>query len=60
MKTSELTKILRKSGCFIVRQGSNHTVWYSPNSGTQFAVPRHKGEIKTGTVKSILKDAGIQ
>ncbi|MCC8067483.1 MAG: type II toxin-antitoxin system HicA family toxin [Clostridiales bacterium] len=60
MKTSECNKLLKKAGCYVIRQGTNHTIWFSPVTGKQFAVPRHKGEIKTGTVNSILKDAGIK
>ncbi|MCD8198200.1 MAG: type II toxin-antitoxin system HicA family toxin [Lachnospiraceae bacterium] len=60
MKTSELTKILKKNGVYILRHGSNHDIWFSPITNKQFAVPRHKGEVKSGTAKGILKDAGIE
>ena len=30
MKYSELHKKLREAGCYIVRQGSNHPIWFSP------------------------------
>lgn len=60
MKNIELLKILKKNGCYLVRHGSNHDMWFSPITGQQFAVPRHKDEIKTGTAKSILKSAGIE
>ncbi len=60
MKNIELLKILKKAGCSFVRHGSSHDIWVSPITGQQFAVPRHKDEIKTGTAKSILKSAGIE
>lgn len=60
MKTPELLKILNKNGCSLDHHGSNHDIWYSPITGKYFPVPRHKAEIKTGTLKSILKDAGIE
>ena len=60
MKTTELLKILKKNGCYLVRHGSNHDIWFSPLTSKQFAVPRHKDEIKIGTLKSILKEAGIE
>lgn len=60
MKAGELTKLLKKNGCYLLRHGSNHDIWLSPTTNKQFAVPRHKDEIKTGTAKSILKDAGIE
>lgn len=60
MKTTELLKIFKKNGCYLIRHGSNHDIWFSPITNKQFAVPRHKDEIKTGTLKSILRDAGIE
>ena len=60
MKTSELIKLLRKSNCFILRNESRHDIWYSPATNKQFAVPRHKADIKVGTLNNILKDAGLQ
>ncbi|MGN0400659.1 MAG: type II toxin-antitoxin system HicA family toxin [Acetatifactor sp.] len=60
MKNGELTKILKKNGCNLIRHGSNHDIWFSPITNKQFAVPRHKEEIKTGTANSILKAAGIE
>lgn len=59
MKTSELLKILKKNGCYLLRHGKRHDIWYSPITSKQFAIPRHKDEIKSGTQKSILEDAGI-
>lgn len=59
MKTQELLKILKKSGCYLLRHGKKHDIWYSPITGNEFPVPRHKVEIPNGTLKSITKDAGI-
>ena len=60
MKTSELIKILRKYGCFFIRHGSNHDIWYSPVTRDEFEVWRHAKEIPTGTANKILKKAGIK
>ena len=59
MKTSELLKILKKNGCYLIRHGKNHDIWFSPITNKQFSVPRHKDEIKIGTLGSIMKDAGV-
>ncbi len=59
MKTGELLKKLKKSGCYLVRHGTRHDIWYSPLTGKEFPVPKHKEEVKTGTVRSIFKDAGL-
>ncbi len=60
MKTSELLKTLKKNGCHLLRHGSNHDIWYSRKTNKQFAVPRHKDEVKIGTLKNIMRDAGIE
>ncbi len=59
MKTSELLKLLTKNGCYLIRNGSRHDIWFSPITNKQFAVPRHKTELKIKTLKNIMKDAGI-
>lgn len=61
MRYSELEKELRKIKCVIVREGTNHTIWYSPVTGKTFPVSRHKTEeIPKGTLKSIKRDAGLK
>lgn len=61
MRYSELEKELKKLGCSIVRQGANHTIWYSPVTNKMFPVSRHKTEeIPAGTLKSIKRDAGLK
>jgi predicted RNA binding protein YcfA (HicA-like mRNA interferase family) len=61
MKTSELLKLLKKNGCYLLRNGKRHDIWYSPKTGKQFPVPRHlTADIPNGTCRSIKKDAGIE
>lgn len=61
IRYSELIKMLKKGGCYILKEGSNHTIWISPQTGNQFTVPRHKTEdVPKGTLKSILRDAGLE
>lgn len=60
MKTQELLKLLKKNNCEVLRNGSCHDIWFSPVTGKQFAVPRHKAEIPIGTLNNILKDAGLK
>lgn len=60
MRYSELKHRLRKKGCYKAREGANHEIWYSPKTGKYFPVGRHdKQEVPSGTLKSILRDAGI-
>ncbi len=60
MKYSELEKILKKAGCYLV--GNNaHPVWYSPITNQRFQTGHHKSEeVKKGTLERILKQAGIK
>ena len=61
MTYNELKKILKKNGCRLVRAGANHEMWFSPKTNKQFTVGRHKTqEVPTGTLKSIMKSAGIE
>lgn len=61
MKKSELEKLLKLNGCHFVKPGKRHDKWYSPLSDSFFVVPRHEGkEIPTGTLSSILKQAGVE
>mgnify|MGYP004675172283 CR=1 FL=1 len=61
MKYSELLKLLKKSECIIIREGGGHTIWKNPATGQIFTVGRHKTEeVPIGTLKSILKAAGLQ
>ena len=61
MKTSELKRLLKNSGCYETRTNlGGHDEWYSPITDLRFRVPRHQSkEVATGTVHSILKAAGI-
>ena len=61
-KVSEVVKKIRKStNCYIVRHGAEHDVWLNPDTGMHFTIPRHPSrEIKTGTVESIYKAAGLK
>lgn len=58
MTKRELEKMLRKAG-FKKRSGGKHDIWLK-ESFPPIPVPRHKKDIPTGTVKSILKTAGLE
>lgn len=62
MKYNELHKLLAKAGCQDTgRQRSGHPLWYSPITGNYFKTSHHGSEeVKPGTLKSILRDAGIK
>ena len=58
---SEIKRRIRKeTNCYFLREGANHEIWYNPNTGEKFQIPRHpKQEVKTGTAQNIYKKAGI-
>jgi predicted RNA binding protein YcfA (HicA-like mRNA interferase family) len=60
VRTDELLKLLKKYNVVKIREGGNHSIYYSKITGKSFAVGRHSKEIPTGTVAKILRDAGIK
>ena len=61
MTYRELKKLLKDNGSYFHHDGKRHEIWYSPKTGKQFPVGRHKTEeVKKGTLKSIKTDAGIE
>ncbi len=58
MKRYKLIKYLKKLGCFLLREGSNHSVFYNPIYNKTSTIPRHK-EIDDKLVKKICRDLGI-
>lgn len=61
MTYGELKRQLKKSGCWLLREGGNHEIWFSPITNKQFPVGRHNTEeIPRGTLLSIKKSAGLQ
>ncbi|MCI0692725.1 addiction module toxin, HicA family [candidate division KSB1 bacterium] len=41
MKREALLKHLRKHGCYLKREGREHSLWCNPQTGQVEAVPRH-------------------
>lgn len=61
MKYSELKRIIEEAGCYVKRHGSKHDMYYSPKTNKMFPVGRHNTqEVPKGTLKSILKQAGVE
>ena len=50
MTYGEIKRQLKKIGCYLVREGKRHELWYSPVTGETFPVGRHNTEeVKNGT-----------
>lgn len=41
MKYNQLYAELKAAGCYVVRHGGEHDVWFSPKTGKKFSIPRH-------------------
>ena len=58
MKRQALVRHLRKHGCELLREGSNHSWWHNPKLAKRSAVPRHS-EIVDILARKICKDLGV-
>jgi len=55
----EIEKILLKNGFFVKRQAGSHRIFYCQDSGKIAVVPFHSKDIAKGTVRSIIKQSGL-
>jgi predicted RNA binding protein YcfA (HicA-like mRNA interferase family) len=52
MTSADLTRLLRKLGCVLLRQGKgSHQVWQCGKCQT--SIPMHNGDIPKGTLRAI-------
>jgi predicted RNA binding protein YcfA (HicA-like mRNA interferase family) len=59
-KYREIKKRLKKQGFEFYRQAAgSHEIWYNPQSKKFTTIPNHSGDLPEGTLKAILKQAGI-
>lgn len=58
MKRRRLIKHLEQQGCFLLREGSGHSIYKNPQNGATAPVPRH-AEVKDILAKHICRDLGI-
>lgn len=60
MKSSELIRLLKKDGWFVIRQTGSHMIMKHATKNGQIVVPNHgASEVGKGLEKKIRKDAGI-
>jgi len=58
MKTKDFIKFLNQHNCFLIREGSAHSIFQNQENKKISSVPRHK-EVKNNLVKKICKDLEI-
>jgi predicted RNA binding protein YcfA (HicA-like mRNA interferase family) len=60
LKFREVVKRLRKFGYEYDRQGpGSHEIWRNPATGAKVSLPHHSGDMAEGTLRAVLKEAGI-
>ncbi len=60
MTYKELEKILNKDGWYYFDTVGSHMQYKHKIKPGKVTIPRHRGDIKKGTLNSILKQAGIK
>ncbi|MGZ8145062.1 MAG: type II toxin-antitoxin system HicA family toxin [Methylosarcina sp.] len=56
----EIVQRLKQFGFQFDRQAAgSHEIWYNPNTNHYTTIPNHTGDMPEGTLKAILKQAGI-
>ena len=60
-KYREVARRLRVFGFAFDRQGpGSHEVWRHVVTGRKVTLPHHSGDMKEGTLRAILREAGIE
>jgi predicted RNA binding protein YcfA (HicA-like mRNA interferase family) len=56
----EIVRKLRLCGFEFDRQAAgSHEIWFNPRTNRYTTVPNHPGDMPEGTLRAILKQAGI-
>ena len=56
----QIIKKLKKLGFEFNRQAAgSHEVWFNPAADKYTTIPNHSGDIPEGTLKAILRQAGV-
>ena len=57
----EVARRLRRFGYRFDRPGpGSHEVWRHVETGRKVTVPRHSGDMAEGTLRAVLREAGIE
>ncbi|MBI5874360.1 MAG: type II toxin-antitoxin system HicA family toxin [Deltaproteobacteria bacterium] len=59
-KYREIVKRLKKVGFTFDRPAKgSHEIWWNPKTRARTTIPNHSGDMPEGTLRAILKQAGI-
>ena len=57
----DIVKRLKQFGLEFHRQAAgSHEIWFSPTTDRYTTIPNHSGDMPEGTLRAILKQAGIE
>lgn len=56
----DIVRFLKRKGFIEKRQKGSHLVLQHPKTGFRTVVPMHSGDVPTGLLHRILKDAGFE
>lgn len=60
-KYRDIVQRLKQFGFEFDRQAAgSHEIWYNPASRRYTTIPNHPGDMPEGTLRAILKQAGIE
>ncbi len=60
-KYRDVAQKLRAFGFAYDRQGpGSHEIWRQAQTGRKVTLPHHPGDMKEGTLRAILREAGIE
>ena len=56
----EIVRRLKSLGFTFHRQAAgSHEIWFNPDTGRYTTIPNHPGDMPEGTLRAILRQAGI-
>ncbi len=56
----EVIRKLRRAGFIFDRQAKgSHEIWWNPQTHVRTTVPHHPGDLPEGTLRAILRQAGL-
>ena len=60
LTASEVIRKLRRGGFVFDRHAKgSHEIWWNPDTRRRTTVPNHPGDLPGGTVRAIIRQAGL-
>ena len=56
----QMARLLEEHGFILDRTKGSHHIYFHPETGRRVVVPMHKEDLPIGTLRSILKQAGLE